>query len=187
MLLILRNEYSKEHFHLLKSNIDYISNLNEVSHLEISEVFINVLIKIIDLLPKLDSLKISSLSLIQLKCIFINERELVNLIPNKNQITKVYLEKMNNIEEVYFLLELCPRMIYLRIDSINNIDIELFVRLILLKIQINCHHQLRLLCFSIPAADDGMIKMLQTMIDFEKILLDYTIKRIQDYIYLQWK
>jgi len=117
----------------------------------------------------------------------IDETELISLISNKNQITKVNMEKISNINEICFLLELCPRMIYLKIDFINNIDMELFLRIILLKIKTKCNHQLRLLCFSIQAADDQMIKTLQTMITFEKLLLDYTIKRIQKNVYLQWK
>jgi hypothetical protein len=181
--LILRNIQFEERFPLLKSYIDHILTIEQIYHLEISEVFMNTFIQIINLLPKLDSLKISSLSLKQSKSLFTNETELIN----QNQITKVNLETINNIEEVYFLLELCPRIVYLKIDFINNIDMELFVRDILIKINTKSNHQLRLLCFSISAADDQMIKTLQTMIRSEKLLLDYTIKRILNNIYLEWK
>jgi hypothetical protein len=33
---------------------------------------------------------------------------------------------MNTIEEIYYLIKLCPQMIYLKLDSINNMDMELF-------------------------------------------------------------
>ncbi|CAF1218903.1 unnamed protein product [Rotaria sordida] len=185
--LILRNVHSEECFSLVKSYIDHILTIGQIYHLEISEVFINTFIQIINLLPKLDSLKIYSLPLKQSKCLSTNQTELMSLISNKNQITKVNLETITNIEEVYFLLELCPHIIYLKVDFINNIDIELFVRQILIKINTKCHHQLRLLCFCISAADDQMIKTLQKMIRSEKLLLDYTIKRILNNIYLEWK
>ncbi|CAF1186455.1 unnamed protein product [Rotaria sp. Silwood1] len=185
--LILRNVHSDEYVPLLKSYIDHILTVGQICHLEISEISINTFIQIINLLPKLDSLKISSVSLKQSKFLSINETELINLISNKNQITKVNLEKISNIDEVCFLLELCPRMTYLKVDFINNINMKLFVRIILLKIKTKCNYQLRSLCFCIQAADDQMIKTLQTMISFEKLLLDYTIKRIQNNIYLQWK
>ncbi|CAF3828207.1 unnamed protein product, partial [Rotaria sp. Silwood1] len=152
--LILKNVHHEKDFSFLKSNIDHILTIVQIYHLEISEVFINTLIQIIILLPRLDSLKVSSLSLKQSKCLSTNETELISLTSNKNQITKIYLEKVTDIEEIYYLLELCPRMIYLQIDSINNIGIESFIRNILIRINIKCYHQLGLLCFSISAADD---------------------------------
>jgi hypothetical protein len=61
---------------------------------------------------------------------------------------------MNNIEEIYFLLELCPHLIYLRVDYINNMDMKLFVRFILMKMKTQHQSKLQLLCFRIPAAVD---------------------------------
>lgn len=187
MQLILRNANFEEYFPSLKSHIDDILTVGQIYHLELSKVCSNTLIEIINLLPKLDSLKISSLSLKQSNDLSTHETELLSLISNKNQITKVNLETITNIEEVNFFLELCPHIIYLKVDSINDIDMELLIRHILIKINTNCNHQLRLLCFCKSAADDQMIKTLQTMIHSEKLLLDYTIKRILNYIYLEWK
>jgi hypothetical protein len=93
---------------------------------------------------------------------------------------------MNHIEEIYFLLELCPHLIYLKVDCVRNMDMKLFVRLILKKLTTKYLHQLRLLCFHVRAADDQTIKQLNKMIDDEKLLFDYTIKRVLDFIYLQW-
>ncbi|CAF3442224.1 unnamed protein product [Rotaria socialis] len=185
--LILRNVNFEEYFPLVKSHIDDILTVGQIYHLEVSKVCSNTFIEIINLLPKLDSLKISSLSLKQSSCLSVDETELHIVISNKNQITKVNLETITNIEEVNFFLELCPHIIYLKVDFINNIDMELFVRHILIKITTICNHQLRLLCFCKSAADDQMIKTLQTMIYSEKLLLDYTIKRIVNSIYLEWK
>jgi hypothetical protein len=100
----------------------------------------NEFIEIIELLPKLDSLKILSLSLRSSRCLSCDETERINSLSNKNQINKIYLENMKNIEEVCFLLDLCPQMIYLKIDSINNLNVELFLRVILLKLQTKSHH-----------------------------------------------
>ncbi len=46
-------------------------------------------------------------------------------------------------------------------------------------------HHLRSLCFRIPTADNQIVKKLEKMIDNEKLLVDYTIKRICDNIHLQ--
>ncbi|CAF1114106.1 unnamed protein product [Rotaria sp. Silwood1] len=45
----------------------------------------------------------------------------------------------------------------------------------------------RLLCFRIPAADDGTIEKLKRTIITNGITCDYTIKRIVDRVYIEWK
>jgi hypothetical protein len=164
---------------ILKKNISHISTVGEINHLEISEeVQTNMLIEILILLPEINSLQIYFLS--HVNTIDMNEQN-IKLFSLQNQIKKVYLKKMTNIEQIYFLIELCPRMIYLKLDFVNNINI---LRLILMKIN---NHQLRLLTFRVRAADDQICEILNKMIHFETSILDYTIKRILDQIYLQWK
>ncbi len=106
-----------------------------------AKIFITsyILIEIIYKLSGLDTLKISSFILSQL-----NEKDL-RFISKKNKITKVYLEKMNQIEEVYFLIKLCSRMTYLKINVMN---VELFVKNILMKIKNDSNQYLRSLCVS---------------------------------------
>jgi hypothetical protein len=180
--------FSTDHdFDLLDQNISHILTVAQIYHLRIAnKLFNSALIEILLLLPELDSLKIFSLTLWPLRYVSVDEVEL-NSISKKNQITKVYLEKMFVIEDIYFLIELCPRMIYLKVDSLNNMDMKLFVRLILTKISVKSDCQLRLLSFHIAAADDKVVEKLNEMIISEKLLLDYTIKRILDNIYLEWK
>jgi hypothetical protein len=75
---------------------------------------------------------------------------------------------MNNIEEVYFLMEHCPHLMYLKVDCIKNMKI--FILLILMKIIIKLQNRLRLLSFHVQRADDQMFKQLNKMIDDEKLL-----------------
>jgi len=70
---------------------------------------------------------------------------------------------------------------------INNIDFELLVRDILNKITKKCNYQLRSFCFSIPTADDDIVKELEEMINVDNLSFDFTIKCIIDKIYMQWK
>jgi len=137
-------------------------------------------------LSALDSLKISSLVFSLSIYLSINEKNL-RFISNKNKITKVYLEKMNAIEEVYFLMKLCPRMTYLKVDFINCMDVKLFVKFILMKIKNECNQYLRSLCLHSPIRDDEIVEKLQEMINSEKLLRHFTIKRIFDNIYVEWK
>jgi len=78
-------------------------------------------------------------------------------------------------------------MNYFEINDINKIDVELFVKNILMKITIKYKHHLRFLCFRVPTVDDKMLQRLEEMINFKKLLVNYTIKRVCDNIYLQWK
>ncbi len=48
------------------------------------------------------------------------------------------------------------------------------------------NEDLCLLCLRIPTADDQLIEKLKKIIDSNGRLVDYTIKRIMDKIYLQW-
>ncbi|CAF1319746.1 unnamed protein product [Rotaria sordida] len=69
------------------------------------------------------------------------------------QITKVYFEEINNIKELDFLFILCPYMEYFKVERINIIDIQSFLRIIPKKInRINNHH-LRSLCFELSTAN----------------------------------
>ncbi|CAF1328554.1 unnamed protein product [Rotaria sordida] len=173
----------------LISNINLVLTVADIYHLNISDrtISVGVLIQIIYFLPKLISLKICSLSFSQSRNLSKKQIERFLQISERSKITKVYFETTNDIEEVYFLMLLCPHMNYLQINSINNINIKLFIRNILIKINNNCNEYLRLLFIHIPTADNQMIIELKKMISMKKLLVDYEIKRVVDHIYLQWR
>ena len=146
-------------------------------------LFSCTLIDIIYRLSELDSLKIHSLSLSELRS---NTKKKLDVVLSQNKITKVCLENMIDIEEVYFLIKLCPRMKYLQVDCIKNMNIDLFVQDILSKINKDYNQELRSLCFPNPRRDDKMIKKLNEIIYSKKLLIHYTMERQFDSIYLQW-
>ncbi|CAF3421871.1 unnamed protein product [Rotaria sp. Silwood1] len=186
--LILTDLPHDEYIMILNLIIRDLLAMTQIYHLEISKktIYSDILIEIIYKLSALDTLKITSLILSQSRCLFIENKNL-RLVSNKNNIKKVYLEKMLTMEEVYFLIRLCPRMTYLKIDFINDMNIELFVKDILKKINNDCNQYLRSLCIHNPTADDDIIQKLEEMINREKLLHHFTIKCIADNIYLQWK
>ena len=107
--------------------------------------------EITNALPQVTTMKLHSLSLDQAKD---SETEELIVFPSTesiNQITKVYLEKMSAIEEVYSLMKLYPNMSYLKIDSFDNMKIDVFIRNILKKINRESNQYLRLLCFRAPS------------------------------------
>ncbi|CAF1045069.1 unnamed protein product [Rotaria sordida] len=165
-----------------------VLSITQIYHLEISKENISssILLKIINKFSALDTLKISSLELSESKYSSI-ENKYSHFKSKKNKITKIYLEKMNEIEEIYFLLKLCPHIEYLKIGFMHNMDIELFMKDILKKINNVCNQYLQSLCLHIPTANDEMIEKLKEMINRKKLLRDFSIKYVIDNIYLQWK
>jgi len=187
-LLILDQSLDEEKLAYLCENICFISNVAQIYHLTIQmHVDAGTLGRILMQLSSLDSLRICSLSLAQPGSLSNDERSILHTIPSTNRITKINLETMNNIEEVYFLMEHCPHLMYLKVNCIKNMDMKIFVLLILMKIIIKLQNQLRLLSFQVRQADNQMLKQLNKMIDDEKLLTDYSIKRVGDEIFLQWK
>jgi len=82
---------------------------------------------------------------------------------------------VSRIEEVYFLVKLCPRIEYLKVGFMHYINIQLFIKDILKKIKDDQNQYLRSLCLHIPTGDDAIIEKLKEMINGEK-LSDLTIK-----------
>ncbi|CAF1443219.1 unnamed protein product [Rotaria sordida] len=174
---------------LLKVATRRILTVAQVYNLEIpkEKFFIGALIRIVNLLPEVNTLKIHSLSLYEPRMLNSKELFMFSSIEDTSKITNVYLEKMNGIEEFSFLLELCPYMKSFKVDYIKHIDFKFVLRYIFKTIKEDCNDYLCLLCFRIPTVDDEMIRKLKRMINFEKILFNYTIRQISDYIYIEWK
>lgn len=148
------------------------------------QIFNGVLIKTIDLLPELVSLKIHSLSCDQPRELCEDEVDILSSMEETSKITKVYLEQIIEITDIYFLMVLCPYMEYLKILWINDMNAELFVEKMVKKIKHDRNKYLRLLCFRVPAADEQIIEKLEKMIDSKKLLIDYKLKRVRENIYL---
>ncbi|CAF1145232.1 unnamed protein product [Rotaria sordida] len=160
--------------------------VTQIYHLKIycEDVFFVVLLEIIYRLPELDSLQIPSLSLSSEIHLTMEQKK--RILPTNNKIRKIYLEEMTDIEEVIFLITFCPYVNVLQVNCADNIDIELFVKDIL-TINNERNYYLRSLCFHVSTANEEMVKKLEEMINCEKLLLHYTIKRVRGDIYLNWE
>ncbi len=145
------------------------------------DIPIGLLFRIIQLLPNLDSLKVSSLPLIQSGWLFDDEGEIRYLTSINNKITKVNLEKTTDIEQVHFILYLCLCIQYFQLDIPKDMDLDMLVRFILIKCTTYIPH-LYSLCLSIPNANEEMVYQLQKLIESEKLLTNYMIKRISNNI-----
>jgi hypothetical protein len=160
-------------------NMSDILPIIKIYHLKICmQISNDLLIKILPSFIYLDSLTLSSL--------FLSRNFDKNKTIQCDSITKIYLEIFNDINELNFLMKISPQMIYLKIHRINNINIQTFLRYILRKIQNESNIYLRLLSIRVSTIDDKIIAQLIQMINSEKLLSNYTIKRCLDHIYLHW-
>ncbi|CAF5146080.1 unnamed protein product, partial [Rotaria sp. Silwood1] len=179
--LTIKYVFSGEPADNLFMYIKRILNKVQIYHLDIQQqISIDRLMQIIHLLPDLITLKINSLTFY--RSYFNKELPTTCSIEHASKIKKVYIEKTETIEEIYFFLNVCLYMEFLNVECIHSMSIELFLRDILNKI----NKDLRLLCIYVSKADDNMIKRLKEMIDNQKILSNYTIHHELGNIYLQW-
>ncbi|CAF1089764.1 unnamed protein product [Rotaria sordida] len=75
---------------------------------------------------------------------------------------------------------------YLSDEELDNV-IVLLIKFILTLMKSESYHLIRLLCFSIPTADDKMVRKLETIIIVKNLLWNCMIKRIGDNIYVYWR
>jgi hypothetical protein len=155
-----------------------ITILNFV-HYEISAT---TLIDCINHLPNLDTLSVNSVSL---EDSLLKERNTSTSPANKNKITKVNLRYADQLGDIQFLLDLCPVLKYLMIKHWSKIDQQLLVRSIL-TYNISNTPYLHTMGLAIEENIDKTIEELQSMINLENLTNEYTIKYIDDKIYIQW-
>ncbi|CAF2865435.1 unnamed protein product [Rotaria sp. Silwood2] len=164
------------------------------THLKIhcNDTPIDMLIELIHLMPNLQSLEVLSLPLVNLTDLSRENTEMLLLVSINNKITKVKFDKMVEINQIHFLMNLCPRMQYLEIGYTTENNLENIVGSISMN---NTTHILYLcgLCLYVSDANEKTIQRLHSIIDFERLFhpvkafCDYTIRRIGDKIYLKWK
>ncbi|CAF3102426.1 unnamed protein product [Rotaria sp. Silwood2] len=66
-------------------------------------------------------------------------------------------------------------------------DVQSFLRTIFKKIKQNNNHHLRLLCFPVRTTDEQIAENIERMINCEKLLSNFTVKRTPDTVYLRWE
>jgi hypothetical protein len=144
-----------------------------------------MLVKMIQLLPNLDSLKVSSLQRTRPDCSSDNLAKMRFPTPTNNKITKVCHENTADIGQVDFLLFLCLCMQHFQIHVSETMDLDSLLRLILIKAGTSVR-QLRSLCLCVPNASEVITHQLQNLIESETLLFNYMIKRSGNNILLKW-
>ncbi|CAF4908667.1 unnamed protein product [Rotaria sp. Silwood1] len=109
-----------------RSCIDIISPILSMTsitclNITVNEIFIGTLINMRKCLPNLNSLIISSLAMIQPRCLSIEETRIFCIVLNNNKIIKDNLKQISDLAQVQFTHDLCPHMKYFQIDCINGV------------------------------------------------------------------
>ncbi|CAF1007397.1 unnamed protein product [Adineta ricciae] len=168
--------------------LSHVSSVMQIDHLDIKEEIDFVkLYQILHSLNELDSLKLYKISISSLGRVTEEELTIFSKFPSRMSITKVCLEKICQIEESLVIMAFCPLIKQFQINSLQKIEIESFLRTFLTHIKVQAIQILRLLCICVSTADDEMINKLKQTIENENLLLDFTLNRIKDKIYLKWK
>jgi hypothetical protein len=143
-------------------------------------MLIGTFIKLLNQLPNLVSLKLSSSLLFLNENFDINDEDQLRI---NNKITKVWLWK--EMKHVTTLIELCPLMEHFEVNGVKDSELISLVHFILTKTKTHILHlhSLRLYTYN---ADDRMVVELQKMIDREHLLFDYMIQHSDNVIALQW-
>ncbi|CAF3457136.1 unnamed protein product [Rotaria socialis] len=81
---------------------------------------------------------------------------------------------MNSIEEIDFLIKFFPRLTHFKVDLMNKIYYESFLKYILQKLDNNRHRYLRSICLHLPTATSN--ELINKIHDHEKLLRHYTIE-----------
>ncbi|CAF1167279.1 unnamed protein product [Rotaria sordida] len=168
--------------------IERTLTITRIYHLEIfeKEISISILIRILNLLSQIITLKVHSILTDGTTEITFEEFHIFCSMKEKSKITKVYLKQIDNIEQLDFIFELCPYMEYFKVGFINLLDIQLFFHTIFNNIKYNNHHP-NSLCLNIPTADDKILEDIKETIKYENLSPPFIIKRVLDNVYLKWK
>lgn len=149
-------------------------------YIEFNAFFIFNLVQFLHSLPNIDSITIAFKLPNQTINIANEEINTIRAALMMNKITKMNIEQVTELNHVDILIHLFPQIEYLQVKCGNYLKLEPIVRLVLMK----RGSKLNSLCFGVPEADDSMVKKLQTMIYFEKLLANYKIQRVYNRIYI---
>lgn len=145
---------------------------------------INLFLQILKLLPNLDTLRVLEFPITQLNDLSDENAKLLRSIPINNKITRLALAGKHELLD--FFMALCFRAKHLELAFVQQEDLENLVRLTLIKRRIHTPY-LYSLCLNVNQANNQTINKLQNMINVEKLLSNYMIKRSGDHILFGWK
>jgi hypothetical protein len=166
-----------------------IFNMRQFTCLNINcqEMSVNVLIRILNALPNLNSIKIWDLPLRNAFNEYDEDIKLLDQIFERNKIRKLILQNITTMQQIDLIIDYLPRIQYFGLEQIRNVDLKSIVHHILFKIKQNQIYHPMTICICHFQVEYSQILILQQMIDSDNLLKNYTINCQYDRLYLQWK
>jgi hypothetical protein len=180
----------------LKKNSTFVKKISPLFQLidvtrlviEIDPMSINTFTTILNLLPNIHMIRITLLSSPD-EFLTYDRNTTKNLCRflKRNKIINLTLRNITSFEQIYFILDLFPRIQYFAIQSSSDVDLLLIVECTLRKIRENNMHHPMTLCIVVVEGTNDKVEKLKAMIRSEKLIKRYTIYRRRERFYLQWK
>jgi hypothetical protein len=150
-------------------------------------ISIRIVVNIIRHLPYIESIRIFPILPRQIYSLSDNEIENLILDPRNSRLTKMKLRLIIDIEQIFFFIRLIQYVEYLEIECSNDINLELLVDCILLKTGNCVTSKLFSMCLCVGRINDEMMEKLHQIMARKDFVHEYTINRVCDRIYFQWK
>lgn len=189
MRLVLSDAYQERWCESLtvKDYIHHVLTVTQIYHLDVTcQISIDKLSNVLQMLPKLDSLEIYRFLYTDSDDPRLEDIQSLFDLATTNRITKLYLNTVFLAEEINFFMKIFQYTNQLKVKLMQSVDMESFVRDILLHLMMKPISRLRVLCFCLEMADDLMVQKIKNMIENENLLFDFNIKRVMNEIHLRW-
>ncbi|CAF1237296.1 unnamed protein product [Adineta ricciae] len=148
-------------------------------------------IELIHSLPNLTSLEVAAVPKVESNSLSFEESETALLISIKNKIMKIKIGQIRCMEDINFLINLCPRVKYLEVQYTTDENLEHLLGFISVNIR-TCTVYLDCLAVCTSAAKEKIINKIHGIIEFERLFntegafRDYVIQSTDERILLKW-
>jgi hypothetical protein len=169
------------------TNLNHCVPLTQINdlHINYDNVNTDMLIEILCYMPNLDSLTLYYCQLQHVLTRSARQEDQIAHLVSTNKITKVVIRGSvkNTLEDLQFLVNLCPRIEDLEI-LFNEDTLEYIAQIVSSKHISSSIHLFSLLIRNINPA---MVEKFRTMIGYDNILHnDYTFEHINNFLSLWW-
>ena len=148
---------------------------------------INMFIQILNHLPNLSSIRVSDFPFENPINTLDPDFEIWERFLDNNKITKLTLRNIEHIKDVPCIIVLFPRIHYLALGFLCDVDFRRVLRSALIRIQDNDIRHLKTICiYTFEAKYDQLLRLMR-IIDSENLLQNYTIHQQWERFYLQWE
>lgn len=174
----------KQNHPCLLTLLENVIPLNKLSELTIysDDLCVEQFLKLLIASSHLQSLGFWGQPSVEINPLLTHPTETFRLAAENNRITNVAVQGPNLMENIQFLIRLCPRLQQLTFE-VHKSEVETIVPSVLSKTKSDLRH-LNLLCME--DVDCRYLRKVKNLIESKQLLDHYSIKRIDKTLYLWW-